>query len=129
MVIPAGPTAVQVSLARGLVGAMLKIRKETVWRSATGSPRPLAGSGFWNVSAKSLSEAEAEVPPLVIWSVQTPPEVSPARLLRGSSGLNRPKNGAPAASIDAGGLTVSSKTVLPDAPAEVGPVRSPLPTW
>src|SRR3954468_22769515 len=53
--VPAGPTAVQVSLARGLLGARLKSRKATVSRSATGSPRPVLGSGLWKSSAQFRS--------------------------------------------------------------------------
>ena len=130
VVTPAGPTAVQVSLASGLVAARLKIRNEVVWRSATGSPRPLAGSGLWNVSAKlGLVGAPvggvtwpvfAEL--LEISSVQRPLAGMPARSLSGVSGLNRPKNPLPAESTGEIGLVVSSKIVSRK-------LADPVPTW
>src|SRR4051794_6766143 len=53
--IEAGPTAVQVLLARWFVGDVLKIRKLAVAWSATSSPRPLKGTPFCNVIDQLLS--------------------------------------------------------------------------
>ena len=66
--IAAGPTAVQVLLDSGLVGSIVKIRKPALTWSATGSPRPLVGKGFWK-----LSDHPRSLPalPLVVVSVRT----------------------------------------------------------
>ena len=129
LTVPAGPTAVQVSLARGLAGERLNSRNPTVFWSATGWPRPVLVWGFWKFSDQASRAGGICVsmtmpgssPMLVIVSVQRPCENAwlPSRSVAnaaspgaGDSGLNVPKNGAAAIEIGAGGLTTSLRVVL-----------------
>src|SRR5438874_1950445 len=78
--IPAGPTAVQVSLESGLVGSIVKMRKLALTASVFGSPRPLTGSGFWKVSDQLLSVGGGPPPNGLVLrstSVQAPWALSP----------------------------------------------------
>src|SRR5262245_7445386 len=93
--IGAGPTAVQVVCDSGLDGSIGKMRKLPLTRSATGSPRPEVGSGFWKLSDQLLSVPVSAVLELETTRVQAPPDVSPLNAVSSDCwGLNVPKNGA-----------------------------------
>ena len=76
--IAAGPTAVHVELDCGLVGSIVKIRKLVLAWSATGSPRPVLGSGFWKVIDQLLGwPTDPVVLVFDTASVHAPPTFSP----------------------------------------------------
>src|SRR6185312_8009608 len=78
LLMDAGPTAVHVSVDSGLVGSIVKIRKLVLAWSATGSPRPLLGRGFWKVSDQLLRwPAVPSVLTFETDSVHAPPTFSP----------------------------------------------------
>src|SRR4051812_37093013 len=77
----AGPTEVQVVLASGLAGAVVKMRNAAAARSAAGSPRPLPGTGRCNVSDQRLSVPLRVPEALVISSRYRPAAARPIRLL------------------------------------------------
>src|SRR5262245_39514428 len=93
--IPFGPTAVQVVEDCALVGSKVKIRKPTVARSATASPRPGLEIGLTRLSDQLLMVPVRPATRSVISRVQAPPEVWLRKAERGNLGLNRPKNGGP----------------------------------
>src|SRR5262245_30505642 len=89
---PLGPTAVQVVEDWVLVGLNVKIRKPTLVRSATASPRPVPEIGLTRSSDQPLIVPVRPATRSVTSSVQLPAEVWLRKADRGNRGLNRPKN-------------------------------------
>ena len=79
-----------------LVGSSVKMRKLALTWSATGSPRPVLGTGFWNVSDQAL-RVPAVVAPVALMtvSVQVPWAFEPANAASDCCGWNVPKKAAP----------------------------------